>query len=67
MKQWHQSLTIRAIMLGIVATLLRYFGVDAAEEDLKAIVDAIGTMITLAFSVAAIIGRVRANKQIGSV
>lgn len=65
MKQWHQSLTIKGAIIALLATTLRYFGIEAVSQDLVALVDAVFTLAALVGTIMSILGRLRASERIG--
>ena len=64
-KKWYESLTIDAVLVGVVLSILRIFGVDVGAwmAESEAIASAVNGAIGVAIAVLAIWGRVRAYKK----
>jgi sugar phosphate permease len=70
MKNWYSSLTIRGGGIAIAAgiTLLaKMAGIEVIPEDAEALANGFLGLLSTVGGILAILGRIRANKQIGSV
>ena len=65
-KKWYESLTIDAVLVGVVLSIIRIFGVDVGTwiAESEAIASVINGAIGVIIAVLAIWGRVRAHKKL---
>ena len=64
-KNWYLSRTIRAGLIGAVASLAAFFNIITIDEEIKwQIIDIIMVGVTFVTGIVAIYGRLKAKKEI---